>query len=524
MDETKSYTVTTQSLEDTDLVYDDLVANSSSAETVPSRPVEVANERPNNALNTEYFLTDEEASLLANDPRVVAVEQTDLVKPFTLAFDDYQFSKDSDSNGSKSNWGLLRHIKVGNIYGATTADPNQTYDYTLDGTGVDIVIIDSGIQADHPEFNAPNNGNSRVQQIDWYAASGVSGTMPVDFYTDFDGHGTHVAGIIAGKSFGWAKNADIYSIKLAGLEGGADPNSGMSVADAFDCLLGWHNAKTNGRPTIVNNSWGYLIFWHTSQNSFSYSPFGGPFYGISGGSYRGVAWSGSTKDTAKGHTGSQVLTGVYSFPQRVTSVDADVTQLINAGIIVCNAAGNEFCKIDVSSGTDYDNYVTAATVGTVYYHRGGSPNVGAGYGFEVGSFGPSVTGPSNLDSKSTYSNSGPGVTMYAAGGNILSAMSDVNSTNSEFAYHLNGNFKQEVYSGTSMAAPQIAGITTLLKQIHPDWTPRQVHTWLVNNTRAQMYTTELDNDYTVNTSIHGGSNRIAYWPLAAQKYYEVAAS
>ena len=46
--------------------------------------------------------------------------------------------------------------------------------------------MDSGIQADHPEFQDAN-GNTRVQQIDWYAASGLTGTMPPGHYTDYDG-------------------------------------------------------------------------------------------------------------------------------------------------------------------------------------------------------------------------------------------------------------------------------------------------------------------------------------------------
>ena len=54
-------------------------------------------------------------------------------------------------------------------------------------------------------------GTSRVQQIDWYTESGLSGSQNVNHYRDFDGHGTHCAGIAAGKTYGWAKKAHIYS-------------------------------------------------------------------------------------------------------------------------------------------------------------------------------------------------------------------------------------------------------------------------------------------------------------------------
>ena len=40
---------------------------------IPGRSVEVANARPSSERNTHYNLTDEEAAVLANDPRVYGV-------------------------------------------------------------------------------------------------------------------------------------------------------------------------------------------------------------------------------------------------------------------------------------------------------------------------------------------------------------------------------------------------------------------------------------------------------------------
>ena len=54
---------------------------------------------------------------------------------------------------------------------------------------------------------------SRVQQIDWYTASGLSGTQSANFYRDRDGHGTHCAGIAAGKTYGWAKRVQMFMLK-----------------------------------------------------------------------------------------------------------------------------------------------------------------------------------------------------------------------------------------------------------------------------------------------------------------------
>jgi subtilisin family serine protease len=520
MTEYKEYTVTTLSLADTDSVWDDLTSSLGS-DTIPYRVVDVANERAVNIKNTSYFLTDEEASNLRLDSRVVAVENINQIPVFKYALQDSDFNKTASSLGAKGNWGLLRHIKTFNNYASSTADPGGTYDYVLDGTGVDIVIIDSGIQANHPEFT-DSVGSSRVVEHDWFSVSGVPGSMPSGFYTDYDGHGTHVAGTIAGKNFGWAKNARIYSIKLEGLQGAEDPGDGLNPATAFDVLLGWHLNKPVPRPTILNNSWGFGVYWHVDLDSLSFgTSLGGVFYPITGGVYRENSWAGAVRDTAKGHTGSIAGDGIYQLPFRITSIDTDIATLISAGIVVCNAAGNEGCKVDVFGGIDYNNRINTSSgvIPEYYYHRGSSPSSGDNFGFEVGAFGTGVIG--GIDRKSTFSSGGPGVDIYAAGANIISCYATNNLEGSTNSYFADSNFYQQSLSGTSMASPQIAGMCALLKQAHPDWTPRQIYNWMTSNAEPDMYTTSLDNDYSSTSSIYGGYNRLAYFPLAGQKYYQM---
>ena len=519
MSEFKEYIVTTESIEDTDSVWDDLVSTGSPLDTIPERPVEVSDERLINNLNTNYYLTEEEAEKLKSDPRVVDVFDPSSVPARKFAFQDANFSKTTGSDLGKSNWGLLRHINTTNVFGTSTADPGGTYDYVLDGTGVDVVILDSGIEANHPEWE-DSQGNSRLKQVDWFQVSGVPGTMPSNFYTDYDGHGTHVAGTVAGKIFGWAKNADIYAIKLNDLKGTTDPGSGLSISTAFDVLLGWHQSKTNGRPTVINNSWGYSIFWRTNDNAFSFSLSGGTTYPVDGGIYRGTPWTGSTRDTSKGHTGQSFGSGIYGFPYRVTSTDADIAQLIAAGVIVCNSAGNDNVKADILGGVDYDNTINLTGFGTFYYHRKGSPSVGTSPGFDVGSIGTGVS--DGLDTKSIFSNSGPGVTIWAAGSRILSAMSQVNSGGTNFPYNGNSSFKQEVYSGTSMASPQVAGMAALLLQAHPDWTPSQVVNWMISNSQPQLRDTGATDGYALSTLLHGGYNRLCYMPMNGQRPFSVS--
>jgi len=372
---------------------------------------------------------------------------------------------------------------------------------------------------------------SRVKQIDWFAESGVSGTMPANHYTDIDGHGTHVASIMAGKTFGWAKNADIYVQTILD----NDTNE-LSIADAFDTLLGWHNAKTNGRPTVVNMSWGYALYLNTNVSPNTIVDNNLQVYAtLTGGSYRGDSPYNNAPHTlteradlvSKGVTGRNAGSGYYQIPIVMNSVDTSVEQLTDAGIIVCIAAGNNSMKQDVENGDDYNNYVSYSGLytGNGYYHRGSSPRLGSNPGFNVGAIGnqsPSTT----QDEKAGYSDGGAAVNIYAAGTNIIGACSNTapNFTGSRRVYYLNNSFWQMNIDGTSMASPQIAGMVALLMQIHPDWTPTQVVNWFQNNATNKIYTTGNSDDYTVTNSLWGSEQRLAYFKLSGSKPFQYIAS
>jgi subtilisin family serine protease len=445
---------------------------------LPDRAVDIANNRDGSLRQCHYYLTDEEAELIRQDERVYCVEippeQRDDITIGHRATQSSDFTKVTASTGAYVNWGLLRSNYPSNVYGTGTSPAlGVNYDYTLDGTGVDVVIQDSGLQVDHPEFQ-DSKGVSRVQQIDWGTVSGLF-TQNANHYRDYHGHGTHVAGIVAGKTFGWAKNAKIYSLKVSGLEGSGDSGTGVSVTYAFDAIKIWHAAKpiqaSTGckRPTVVNMSWGYSHNYNSvSALTYRGTSVSSSYYTDSYARYQALGLVNETDSPGNGTT--------YSCNVRVSSVDVDLQELIDAGVIVCIAAGNNCSKIDVSGGADYNNNVTTNASSNVYYHRGMSPYDRKA--IIVGCMDKDAY-DSTYDQRTYFSCTGPGVDIYAPGSYIMSATSTTNELSGQ-SYYLNSSYKQVNISGTSMASPQVAGVAALLLQMNPTASAAAIKSAIVN--------------------------------------------
>jgi len=497
---------------DVDLAaFDAELAAETGAGPIPARSVLVANPRPGSKRMTHWMLTDEEAAELRNDPRVLEVEippqHRDDIKIGLNLTQTFDFTKTSDPDNGRANWGLRRVNAETNIYGAGSNPTDQNYEYALDGTGVDIVIQDTGIQADHPELH-DSEGVSRLVELDWYAASGLPGTMPADHYTDYHGHGTHCAGISAGKTYGFAKGAAIYAMKVDGLEGPTDPNGGIPVSDCFDTIKEWHNNKpvdpVTGykRPTVVNMSWGY------SGTRFQTNP--------TGGVYRGIPWNyaGESGFQLWGQYGivpllSDGFTQFRNIPVRVASVDVDIEELIDAGVHVCIASGNNYHKIDIPTGADYDNTVDLGG-GQEAYHRGSSPY--SLRAFMTGNIDSATEDDAGTARDKTAGSSckGPGVNIWAPGTDIISSASNVTVFGSSTGDY-DGTYNLANIGGTSMAAPQVAGVLCLHCQVKPYITTDKLLETITNDAKPVLYSTGLDNDYDAYTvSIMGSPNRMLY--------------
>jgi len=510
----KEYNVILKKDVDYDGFWEDMETETEGLLYIPNRRIEFTNERPGSLRQCWYNLTDEEAEIVRQDPRVLAVEippeHRDDIIIAPRAIQEGVFTKTTSDSGNYQNWGLIRHTSTTNNYGTNTTT-SLDFNYVLSGRGVDVVIQDSGIQIDHPEFQDAA-GNSRFVSVNWGTVHGGF-TQSANHDRDYDGHGTHCAGIAAGKTFGWAKNARIHHQKINGLEGSGDEGTGISPTYAFDAIKLWHNAKSNDpntgykRPTIVNMSWGFLTTY-TSVSSIN---------------YRGTTYSGVDVDsTTERNNNYGLITNYYSFPTlmtnvRIASVDTDIEELLDAGVHVCIAAGNRAHKIDEPGGTDFNNYAVTDS-DTEYYHRGSSPYGDSGQdgsprAIIVGSMDSSVY-DSNNDQKATYSECGPGVDIYAAGTNIMSSTSTTNKWGSGSQnYYLNSSYKQTNISGTSMATPQIVGIGACLLELYPSWSPAKLKQYLLDTAGSAIYDTGSNNDWTNTRSLKGGAVKVVSMPF-----------
>ena len=371
----RRYIVTLKKGVDYDSFYHDMETVTDNIPHIPNRAVAIATWLPHSSRNTFYLLTDAEAYELKNDSRVLAVVFSieggpdDVVVPSNIQTSNFDRPTNGKvgGGGSYKNWGLLRCAFPTNMYGTGVTPSTSNYAYHLDGTGVDYIVNDSGIELDHPEFQDAN-GINRIQQIDWLKESLLDGVdrgykkQSSLFYRDVDGHGTHVASTSVGKTFGWAKNARIYLMKInttqPDYEIGTKTFTGYTSLQGMAIMRQWHENKPvdtvtgKKRPTVVNMSWSIgTSAWPAGLTESA------NLGRVTGGMYRGVSWTKSTIDTAatlRDKYDLRVLT-YYALKQSI-AFDAELDDLVDAGVHVCVAAGNDDLYSDISTGASYNDY------------------------------------------------------------------------------------------------------------------------------------------------------------------------
>lgn len=150
---------------------------------------------------------------------------------------------------------------------------NRTFNYTHDGTGVDLYVIDSGVRgasrptgtnaALHPELFDPDfatnlNGTAEQQNYRVYTVAGY--TPPYGTNEDADGHGTWCAISAAGRTAGVAPKSRIYALRC--FSGGSATLT--DIVAAYQAVINHNNSshpnyKGNTRPAIINASFGPTV-------------------------------------------------------------------------------------------------------------------------------------------------------------------------------------------------------------------------------------------------------------------------
>jgi subtilisin family serine protease len=120
-----------------------------------------------------------------------------------------------------------------------------TYNYPegITGEGVDVYVVDTGVYTPHPEFESRAISGKSYVVTTQCRLDGIT-------YTNWDGHGTHVAGIVGSRNYGVAKGVRIIDVRIL-------DNCGNGDSDLAALALAWivrHHRAT--RVGIVNMSFG----------------------------------------------------------------------------------------------------------------------------------------------------------------------------------------------------------------------------------------------------------------------------
>jgi hypothetical protein len=496
----KVYVVTLENKSDLENFYSDMASDGYKLHL--KRPI---------SRSTEYYMNSTEAQDIRNDSRVAAVEiniDDDPIKEITPFYTEvnntpYGFAGDFEKSDSASQhgdnerqWGHLHSsgdaaARQKGVFGHdNTSMVTDNVEIYADGKHVDVVIVDNPVSFDCAEWQSPTTGLNRFVEYDWFGQlngyvssidddgnalpSGTYGYHPNSANATF--HGTHVASTVAGQWYGWAREANIYSLHVNLGSGFGTPVTSTLV---FDYLRAFHRYKpinplTGKRnPTVTNHSWG------SSYNIY-------PFYerllteaDVANIKVRGVTYNagnpGPNGWTIDGiHKDFGIGPTQYRYNANSTGSRYDMEDAIEDGVVIIAAAGNNdqySIHADPTSpeySSDWNNYVQfnlpSGSIYTAYHNRGSSPANAKGC-ITVGSI-------SNLSDfrKSDFSNFGPMIDVWAPGDKIQGAWP--NPANIYAASGLNGlgyvdnkyggaNWRYTI-GGTSMASPQVCGIAALL--------------------------------------------------------------
>jgi serine protease AprX len=338
---------------------------------------------------------------------------------------------------------------------ASTVNATSAWRWGLDGSGIGVAIIDSGV-TQKDDLMTANGAASRIV----YSQSFVPGQDPTDLY----GHGTHVSGIVGGNGAdssgnnaiqtfrGVAPNVNIINLKVLDQTGSGQASAVIAAIEQAIDLQSAYNIR------VINLSLGQPVYESYTQDPLCQA----------------------------------------------------VEQAWAAGIVVVTAAGNY--GRDNSQGTNGYATITSPgndpyviTVGATDMHNTPyrSDDTVASYSSKGPSaidhvVKPDLIAPGNAVISLLASPTCTLVTTYPSTQIPVSTYANSWGQGSWGSPQLSTNYFR--LSGTSMATPVVSGAAALLLQNQPSLTPDQIKARLMKTASKSMaaYSTDSDSWYSHN--------------------------
>jgi subtilisin family serine protease len=174
--------------------------------------------------------TEAAAIAISNDPRVRSVQESSIVEPGASVY-----------QSPAPSWGLDR---INQQFSLTVGDNLYSAGYT--GAGTVIYLLDSGITPSASEFGA------RIRYAHNWAPD-ANGVVDPDNTADCHNHGTMVASLAAGATYGVAKEAELVNLRVLDCDN-RYPNSGATVIAAINWMIADHMNEHPVERAVANMS------------------------------------------------------------------------------------------------------------------------------------------------------------------------------------------------------------------------------------------------------------------------------